>query len=266
MKMSDLEKYIPMIDAILSASNPDEVSPKKIRRAIQELFAVDLDPRRKAFNELIINRFNYMQDHPKDEAKTLSIVSSSSAITAPSSTVDNGSVDDDTRSSKDKKNKKKKEKSKIPKVKKSVEQIDKDHELAMKLQEEGDSDRLRKRSRSMTQSKESSPVKIKKKSIKKKSGENGKARGLSAHKVILSGPLSELLGGEKELARTQVVKQVWNYIKENKLQNPNDRREILCDSNMEPIFGKKMTMFSMNKILSNHLFNPEELVNEGREE
>lgn len=70
----------------------------------------------------------------------------------------------------------------------------------------------------------------------------------------MSPQLQEFLG-EEQMPRTQVVKAVWDYIKLHNLQNPDDRREIICDDAMKPIFGDKMTMFSMNKILSNHLFS-----------
>jgi hypothetical protein len=41
---------------------------------------------------------------------------------------------------------------------------------------------------------------------------------------------------------------------EHGLQNPEDRREILADGKLEPIFGaKKATMFEMNKHLARHL-------------
>ena len=56
------------------------------------------------------------------------------------------------------------------------------------------------------------------------------------------------------IARTTCVKQFWNYIQANGLQNPSDRREILLDSRMQSVFGVKIvTMFSMNKYLANHL-------------
>jgi hypothetical protein len=39
-----------------------------------------------------------------------------------------------------------------------------------------------------------------------------------------------------------------------KLQNPDNRREILADAKLEPVFGKKkVTMFEMNKHLNQHL-------------
>lgn len=52
-------------------------------------------------------------------------------------------------------------------------------------------------------------------------------------------------------ARTAVVKKLWDHIKEHNLQNPNNRREILCDATLEDIFKrKKLTMFNMNKFLA----------------
>ncbi len=52
------------------------------------------------------------------------------------------------------------------------------------------------------------------------------------------------------MSRPQVVKNIWVYIKSNDLQNPADRREILCDDKLKSIFGvDKINMFKMNKTL-----------------
>jgi upstream activation factor subunit UAF30 len=59
--------------------------------------------------------------------------------------------------------------------------------------------------------------------------------------------------GSEPLARGEVVSRVWDYIKKNNLQNPENRREILADGKLEPVFGKKVTMFEMNKHLAQHL-------------
>lgn len=65
----------------------------------------------------------------------------------------------------------------------------------------------------------------------------------------ISDPLATLLNTDK-LSRPQVVKQLWVYIKENQLQNPENKREIICDTNMRNIFGvDKIDMFKMNKVL-----------------
>ena len=60
--------------------------------------------------------------------------------------------------------------------------------------------------------------------------------------------------GSDPLPRPEVVSRVWDHIKKNNLQNPENRREILADSKLEPVFGtKKVTMFEMNKHLARHL-------------
>ena len=60
--------------------------------------------------------------------------------------------------------------------------------------------------------------------------------------------------GPGPLPRGEVVSKVWAYIKANNLQDPANRREILADSKLEPIFGvKKASMFEMNKHLARHL-------------
>jgi upstream activation factor subunit UAF30 len=60
--------------------------------------------------------------------------------------------------------------------------------------------------------------------------------------------------GSEPLARGEVVSRVWDYIKKNNLQNPENKREILADDKLEPVFGKKkVTMFEMNKHLAQHL-------------
>ena len=60
--------------------------------------------------------------------------------------------------------------------------------------------------------------------------------------------------GSEPLPRGEVVSKVWDYIKKNNLQNPENRREILTDDKLEPVFRKrKVTMFEMNKHLAQHL-------------
>jgi chromatin remodeling complex protein RSC6 len=69
-------------------------------------------------------------------------------------------------------------------------------------------------------------------------------------------PSNELaaITGSEPLPRTEVVRKMWSYIKKNKLQNPRNKREILADEKLRPIFGKdRASMFEMNKHLSRHL-------------
>jgi len=67
----------------------------------------------------------------------------------------------------------------------------------------------------------------------KKKGSGG---GLSAVKEI-SDELAAFLGSGKHMARTSIVKSLWEYIKKNNLQNPGDKREILLDDKMKAVFG-----------------------------
>jgi upstream activation factor subunit UAF30 len=92
-------------------------------------------------------------------------------------------------------------------------------------------------------------------------GAKGTSSGGGARKVnpALQKPLQpsrELAAivGSDPLPRPQMVSRVWDYIKQHDLQNPKNRREILADAKLKPIFGKdKVTMFEMNKYLSQHL-------------
>ncbi|MCA3255801.1 MAG: hypothetical protein INF91_09315 [Alphaproteobacteria bacterium] len=68
-----------------------------------------------------------------------------------------------------------------------------------------------------------------------------------------SAALAEIVG-KGQVTRGEMVSKVWDYIKKNNLQNPANKREIIADAKLKPIFGKdKVTMFEMNKHLSAHL-------------
>ena len=68
---------------------------------------------------------------------------------------------------------------------------------------------------------------------------------------------SESLGavvGTKPIPRTEIIKKIWDYIKKNNLQNPQNKREIMADEKLQAVFGKnRVTMFEMNKHLAQHL-------------
>lgn len=67
-------------------------------------------------------------------------------------------------------------------------------------------------------------------------------------------PELEAVIGKGPLPRTEVVKKLWEYIKKNNLQNPQNKRNILADDKLKAIFGKgEVTMFEMTKLVSAHL-------------
>jgi upstream activation factor subunit UAF30 len=125
----------------------------------------------------------------------------------------------------------------------------------------------------------------KRKTKAQKEGPNKKRKagsGLSTP-YQLSPELARVVG-RNILPRPKVIKYVWSYIREHNLQNPEDKREIICDSNFKNLVsapclilmpkgtyafftnnprlslvhkkmgGKdKVTMFNMNKYITPHL-------------
>ena len=67
----------------------------------------------------------------------------------------------------------------------------------------------------------------------------------------------EAVVGKGPLSRGQVVKKLWEYIKGKNLQNPENKRNIIADEKLLPLFdGKKeVNMFEMTKLVSKHLTN-----------
>lgn len=69
----------------------------------------------------------------------------------------------------------------------------------------------------------------------------------------LSPELEEVIG-KGPLPRTEVVKKLWEYIKQHDLQNPKNKRNIFADEKLRKVFGKdEVTMFEMTKLVSIHL-------------
>lgn len=60
--------------------------------------------------------------------------------------------------------------------------------------------------------------------------------------------------GSDPLPRTEVTKRLWDYIKARNLQNPSNKRNILCDDALKAVMGKdEVTMFEMTGLVGKHL-------------
>ncbi len=60
--------------------------------------------------------------------------------------------------------------------------------------------------------------------------------------------------GSEPVARTQVIKKLWDYIKEHGLQDAKDKRSINADAKLLAVFGKpQVTMFELAGIAGKHL-------------
>ncbi|KAK8494836.1 hypothetical protein V6N12_055157 [Hibiscus sabdariffa] len=91
--------------------------------------------------------------------------------------------------------------------------------------------------------KESAPV-----APKRRGGSGG------LNKVCSVSPALQAVVGEPALPRTEIVKQLWAYIRKNSLQDPSNKRKIICDQALRLVFETDCTdMFKMNKLLSKHI-------------
>ena len=96
---------------------------------------------------------------------------------------------------------------------------------------------------------------------------------MSEEKKGLAKPMNlsaelEAVVGAGPMPRTEVTKALWAYIKENNLQDPNDKRTIVADAKLKAVFmppagfelpeGEdtnvdKVNMFRMTKLVSRHM-------------
>jgi DNA topoisomerase-3 len=68
-----------------------------------------------------------------------------------------------------------------------------------------------------------------------------------------SDALAAVIGSEA-VARTQVIKKLWDYIKAENLQDSANKRNINADAKLLPVFGKaQVTMFELAGIVGKHL-------------
>uniref|UniRef100_A0A7N0TCY9 DM2 domain-containing protein n=1 Tax=Kalanchoe fedtschenkoi TaxID=63787 RepID=A0A7N0TCY9_KALFE len=70
--------------------------------------------------------------------------------------------------------------------------------------------------------------------------------------------LSEFVGAP-EVSRGHTMKKIWEYIKLHNLQNPTNRRQIICDAKLKTIFSGKDTvgMLEIGKLINPHFIKDE---------
>jgi chromatin remodeling complex protein RSC6 len=73
-------------------------------------------------------------------------------------------------------------------------------------------------------------------------------------KALTPSPALAAIVGTQPLPRTEVTKRIWDYIKARNLQNPANKRNVLCDPLLKAVMGKdEVTMFEMTKLVGQHL-------------
>ncbi|KAM3505396.1 hypothetical protein MY11210_007987 [Beauveria gryllotalpidicola] len=274
----ELRQYTAIIDGILATANLETISRKKIRQGLEtSLGGKDLSEQKvtharnlvppivqptkslqqDAIKKLIEARFDAVSGADADDAQA----SPDPEPTTSKRSATNGTYnhyDSDASAGSEPAKKKAKRSS-------SVE--DADAKLAAQLQAQ--ENRLARGRTTRGGDKPSSGKK--KRAPKKKSAKrvrddddsdvNGsdappkrKAGGGFQKPFNLSDSLS-VLCGETQLSRPQVVKKLWEHIKANELQDPKDKRQILCDDRMFAVFRQsKVDMFKMNKEIGQHLY------------
>ncbi|KAK5991767.1 Upstream activation factor subunit spp27 [Cladobotryum mycophilum] len=263
LSSEEREHYTEIIDGILATSDLATVSRKKIRQGLQsKLGGKDLDDQKDAIKRLIEERFDAISalSGAEGDVPPSSVPEPSSNKRSAANGSENGVADDHSASPEPAKKK----------AKRSSSIEDSDARLAAQLQAQENS---LARSRTTRGGGDKTRLAKKKKTPRKKSSKKGgdedesevdgsgdsgvpkrKAGGGFQKPFILSPTLSELCG-ETQLSRPQVVKKLWEHIKANDLQDPTDKRQILCDEKMHAVFKQaKVDMFRMNKEIGSHLY------------
>jgi chromatin remodeling complex protein RSC6 len=74
------------------------------------------------------------------------------------------------------------------------------------------------------------------------------------NKALKPSPELAAVIGPDPVPRTEATKRLWDYIKAHNLQNPANKRNILCDDKLKAVMGKgEVTMFEMTGLVGKHL-------------
>ncbi|KAK2733727.1 hypothetical protein FQN57_001954 [Myotisia sp. PD_48] len=271
--------YIAIIDGILASSDLTTISEKRIRRGLQEETGHDLAPYKASLKQLIMQRFDIFADQcnvgESEEQPFSESAANGHTPSAPDSstpTTTTSASPGPSSSSPQKRSADIIAHSTPPKKKRKDDTVDSDAAFAARLQAE---ENLRARPTRGASTRKSAPAKKRKapsktaKKVKASDDSDLEVSGAEKREVVrtggfhkpltLSPALSTLLGGETSLSRPQTVKKMWEYIRQNDLQDPSDRRHIRCDDLMRPVFKQdRVHMFTMTKILNQNLYNPDE--------
>ncbi|KAK4124374.1 SWIB-domain-containing protein [Parathielavia appendiculata] len=251
--------YTRIIDGILAVADLETVTRKKVRKGLEEAISKDLSNQKDAIKALIEARFDAISNEVAQVPTPTSGAAAGHEINGRSSSAD-GEIEVSLPPP-----------SKKPKREASSSE-EADARLAAELQAQENRlsrGRVTRGGAAGASKPKSKPKPAKKKTPKRvRSDEDSnvedseagaepkkrKAGGGFQKPFNLSVPLAELCG-ESQLSRPQVVKKIWEYIKGNELQDPNDKRQILCDEKLHAVFRQdKVNMFSMNKLLGNQLY------------
>ncbi|BFZ63468.1 hypothetical protein YB2330_004590 [Saitoella coloradoensis] len=254
----DIHAFTPRVKEILKNADLSSISAKNVRKTLQKEFDVDLSKYKEPVDTIIMECYNdLVNQEPEVKEEEYDVKLEEAGESANES--DSEGQRRTSRGVKDE----------------PQGDIDADAAYAAQLQASFNSRRSTRAADGKAKPAKKK-AKVKRKSKAEVSGDEDegaapkkkrKANPNSAFNapMALSPTLAELVG-EKECSRPQTVKKIWEYVKGSGLQDPADRRYINCDDKMKAVFKTaRVHMFSMNKILSDHL-SPVENVGEVKSE
>ncbi|USW57969.1 Putative SWIB/MDM2 domain-containing protein [Septoria linicola] len=272
--------YSAIIDKVLANSDLNTISAKRIRKELQEQVGHDLSSQKQAITDLIMSRFDKAQEKQKATSGDIEPVPTANGHSKRNGSESNGYAESSlsppastNKRKADSEELSEVEDSPAPKKVKKEKKAETDEEMARRLAAElnatsarstrgggakrktpaAKTKKTKKKSSAKVNSDDDSAVESGDKPVKEKKG--------GFHKpMALSEPLAAMLG-ESQLSRPQTVKQIWAYVKSRDMQDPSDKRQILCDDKMRAVFkADKVHMFTMNKLLAAHLYPVDEVV------
>ena len=97
--------------------------------------------------------------------------------------------------------------------------------------------------------KKAASKRVTKKKVAKRGGGGAFMRPVTPDKAL------QAVVGVEPRPRTEIVKRLWEYIREHSLQDSENRRMVNADSKLRTVFNGKrqVTMFEMTKLVSQHL-------------
>nr|XP_058973829.1 uncharacterized protein LOC131800164 isoform X2 [Pocillopora verrucosa] len=213
---SDAEIKSALAD-ILRDGELSQLTSRIVRRQLEDKFGVSFLARKKEIDAMLMDMIEKSREVEGDKEQENGTSEINGVTQEEDDKEDEESLEDDEPSPKKKK-----------RVNNKETHVLDDEELARKLHE----DEKNLRSRRHTAKR---PVERRKTAKAKKPKESG---GLTGFKriMVLSPQLAEVVGEEK-MTRSDVVKKMWEIIKERKLEDPKNKRFTLCDEQLQQVFG-----------------------------
>jgi len=211
------------IKTILKGSTLASITPKSVRTDLEKLFNVDLTDCKSLIDNLIIQE-----------------LSDSTANSTQEETANESQKESDEESNADE------DASTEPPLK--FAKIS-DEEFARELHA--------RENRSRRSATAKQPV-VKKRRVASAGGKEASKKSTFSKDCVLSYELSQVIGKDR-CPRFEVVKNMWQYFKDNNLMDPKNKQWVICDDKLIQIFNKKkFKAFGMMKDLKKHIFDASE--------